>query len=269
MADRPPSVSAAVPGLSGRQQREDELSRCSRRRRRSSSGGTGRTSKKRPREGSPSPGRSSRRREESYRSSSSPSEEDRAKSPPPSAGRAHGGTPGDLRPAPAGDRSPRPGPSCWRPRSSTVAEQYRSGFGGHLSYPPLGEADDDRSSALNSLDINRDDSFRSVLALIQNFHGMEEPAGIPSTRCKASLASIYGLMSETSPAFHLPTSPLLRSLLDNNNLALSKFLEDQTVHGFLPVPSRRHSQYYLTSSYSFGTVLSPSWCDLNYFGEGN
>ena len=58
-------------------------------------------------------------------------------------------------------------------------------------------------------------------------------------------------MSETSPAFHLPTSPLLRSLLDDTNLALSKFLEDQTVHGFLPVPSRRHRRNYRTSSSSF------------------
>ena len=80
-------------------------------------------------------------------------------------------------------------------------------------------------------------TFRSVLALIRNFHSMEEPAGVPSARCKTSLASIYGLMSETSTAFHLPTSPLMRSLLDDTNLALSKFLEDQTVHGFLPVPS--------------------------------
>ena len=80
---------------------------------------------------------------------------------------------------------------------------------------------------------------------------MEEPAGIPSARYKISIASIYGLMSETYPAFHLPTSPLLRSLLDDSNLALSKFLEDQTVHGFLPVPSQRHRRYYRTSSSSF------------------
>ena len=251
MVDRPPSVSAAVPGSSGRQQREEELSRRSRRGRRSSGGGTGRTSKKRPRECSPSPGWSSRRREESYRSSSSPSEEDRAKSPPPSSGRAHGGTPGDPRPALAGDSTPRSGPSGWRPRSSAVAEWYRSGFGSHLSSPPPGEADDDRSSAFDSLDIDQDDSFQSVLALIRNFHSMEEPAGVPLARCKTSLASIYGLMSETSPSFHLPTFPLLRSLLGDTNLALSKFLEDQTVHGFSPVPNRRHRRYYRTSSSSF------------------
>ena len=58
-------------------------------------------------------------------------------------------------------------------------------------------------------------------------------------------------MSETSLAFHLPTSPLMRLLLDDTNLALSKFLEDQTVHSFLPVPSHSHRRYYRTSSSSF------------------
>ena len=102
-----------------------------------------------------------------------------------------------------------------------------------------------------SVDFDRDDSSRSVLGLIRNFHGLEEPAGVPSARCKTSLASAYGLMSEVSPAFTLPASPLVRSLLDDTNLALSKFLEDQTVHGFLPVPGRRHRRYYSTSSSSF------------------
>ena len=80
---------------------------------------------------------------------------------------------------------------------------------------------------------------------------MEEPAGVPSARCKTSLASAYGLMSKVSPAFTLPASPLVRSLLDDTNLALAKFLEDQTVHGFLPVPGHRHRSYYRTSSSSF------------------
>ena len=134
---------------------------------------------------------------------------------------------------------------------SAGAKRYCSGFGGRLSPAPSGEADDDRSSALDTLDIDRNDSFRSVLALIRNFHSMKEPAGVPSIRCKTSLASIYGLMSETSPAFHLPTSPLMWSLLDDTNLALSIFLEDQTVHGVLPMPSWRHRRYYRTSSSSF------------------
>ena len=245
----PPPASAAVPGSSGRQQRQ-ETSRPSRRRRHLSSDGTGRASKKHPRGRSLSHGPSSRRRERSYRSSSESSEVVRAETSPPRAGRAPGGTPGDFRPTPAGDRSPRPGPSGWMARSSAGAERYRSG-GGRRSPLPSGVADDDRSSAFNTVDFDRDDSFRSVLGLIRSFHNMEEPAGIPSARCKTSLVSIYGLMSESSPAFHLPTSLLMRSLLDDTNLALSKFLEDQTVHGFLPVPGRRHQSYYRTSFSSF------------------
>ena len=100
-------------------------------------------------------------------------------------------------------------------------------------------------------DLDRDDSFRSVLRLIQEFHGMEELASVTYNRCKTSLALIYRLQSESSPALHLPLSPLLGSLLEDTNLALAKFVEDQTVHGFLPVPGRRHRRYYRTSSSSF------------------
>ena len=249
VAGGPPSAFAAVPSSSGRQQRQ-EISRPSRRRRRSSSDGTDWRSKKRPRGRSPSPGPSSRYRERSYRSDSDSSGDDRAETSPPRAGCAPGGTPGDFRSAPAGDRSPRPGPSGWTPQSSARADHYRSGAG-RQSNSPSGGADDDRSNAVDTVDFDRDDSFRSVLGLIRNFHAMEEPAGAPSARCKTSLASIYGLMSETSPAFHLPVSPLVRSLLHDINLALSKFLEDQTVHGFLPLPGPRHRRYYRTSSSSF------------------
>ena len=169
---------AAVPGSSGRQLHQ-EVSHSSRHRCHSSNDGTGHTKKKRPRDCSPSPGRSSRRREESYRSSSSSSEDDGAESPPTISGCAPGGTSSDSRPAQVGDCSPGPGPLGWRQWSSAVAEQYRTGFGGQLSSSPPGEADDDCSSSLDALDIDWDDSFRSVLALIRNFHSMEEPAGVP------------------------------------------------------------------------------------------
>ena len=79
---------------------------------------------------------------------------------------------------------------------------------------------------------------------------MEEPAGVPSVRCKTSLASIYGIMTDISPAFSLPASPLVRSLLNDTNLALAKFLEDQTVHGVLPVPGRRTSSSSFPGPYS-------------------
>ena len=116
----PPAASAAVPGSSGRQQRQG-ISRPSRRRRRLSSDGTGRAQKKRPRGHSPSPGRSSRHQERSYRSSLDSSEDDRAETSPPMSGRAPGGTPGDSRPAPAGDRSFRPGPSGWNGIAQVLA----------------------------------------------------------------------------------------------------------------------------------------------------
>ena len=122
---------------------------------------------------------------------------------------------------------------------------------GRRSPGPSGEVDDDRSTTFESADFARDDSFRAVLGLIREFHDMAEPAGVPAARCKTSLASAYGLMSETSLAFTLPASPLLSTLLLDINSDLSKFLEDQTVHGFLPVPGRRHRRYYSTSTSSF------------------
>ena len=132
------SASAAVPGSSGRQQREEGASCSSRRCCRLSSSRTGRTSKRRPRDRSPSPVRSSRCREASYRSSSE--EEERVESPPPTAGHVPGGTPGVSRPTSASDCSPRLGPKGCRPRSSAPADRSRSGFGGHLSSPPPGGA---------------------------------------------------------------------------------------------------------------------------------
>ena len=111
---------------------------------------------------------------------------------------------------------------------------------------PSGVADDDRSTTFESVDFARDDSFRAVLALIREFHDMAEPATVPGARCKTSLASAYGLA-----AFSLPLSPLLSTLLVDINSDLSKFMEDQTVHGFLPVPGHRQRRYYGTSTSSF------------------
>ena len=171
-ASDPPSASAAVPGVSGLQQRR-EVSRPSRRRRRSSSDGTDRRSKKRPRGRSPSPGPSSRRRERHYRSSLSPSEDERVAASPPKAGRAPGGTPGDFRPAPADDCSPRPGPLGWTSRSSARAERYRPGAG-RRSPSPSGVADDDRSSAFETVTLTGMTPSGAVLALNRNFHSVQD-----------------------------------------------------------------------------------------------
>ena len=165
---------------------------------------------------------------------------------------------------PGRDHSPRPGPSglVLGSRSSPVVEPSCPEFGGRSSPSPSGARDEDRSSVVDSLDMDRDDSFWAVLRLIREFHSLEKPAGVPLNRCNTSLALVYRLHSESSPALHLPTSPLLRSLLEDTNSALAKFVEDQTVHGFLPVPDRRHQRYYRTSSSSFqfpqGWPRSPS-----------
>ena len=54
-----------------------------------------------------------------------------------------------------------------------------------------------------------------------------------------------------APGSYLPTFPLLQSLLEDTNSALSKFEEIQIVYGFLPVLGRRQWRYYRISSSSF------------------
>ena len=233
-----PDAPAAVPGMSGEQQRQVR-SRSRGRRSRSSDERTDRRAKKRSRRRSPSPERSSRRRGKRYRSSSDSSEDDRAVASPPRARHAHGGA--------------RAGGSTWdydSPRSYARMDPDQSGAC-RRSPGPSGLADDDRSSTFESVDFARDDSFRAVLGLIREFHDMAEPATVPGARCKTSLASAYGLAADSSPAFSLPLSPLLSTLLIDINSDLSKFLEDQTVHGFLPVPGRRQWRYYGTSTSPF------------------
>ena len=228
----------ALPSVSGEHRRRVR-SRSRGRRSRSSSDRTDRRAKKRSRRGSPSPERSSCRREKRYRSSSESSEEERAAASSPRARRAHGGA--------------RAGGSTWdygRPRSYARVDPDQSGT--HRRSPgPSGVADDDRSTTFESVDFARDDSFRAVLGLIREFHDMAEPATVPGARCKTSLASAYGLAADSYPAFSLPLSPLLSTLLIDINSDLSKFMEDQTVHGFLPVPGRRQRRYYGTSTSSF------------------
>ena len=140
------------------------------------------------------------------------------------------------------DRSPQPGPSGLGSGSlsATGADRSRSDYGGRSSPAPSGVVDDDRSSTFESVYLGKDDSFRSVLRIIREFHSLEEPASVAPNCCKTFLASVYGLQYESSPALHLPLSPLLRSLLEDTNSALSKFVENQTVHGFLPIPCRRN-----------------------------
>ena len=233
-----PDASDALPSVSGEHRRRVR-SRSRDRRSRSSDDRTDRRAKKRSRRRSPSLERSSRRREKRYRTSSDSSEDERAAASSPRARRAHGGA--------------RAGGSTWdygRPRSYARVDPDQSGMR-RRSPGHSGVADDDRSTTFESVGFARDDSFRAVLAMIREYHDMAEPATVPGARCKTSLASAYGLAADSYPAFSLPLSPLLSTLLVDINSDLSKFMEDQTVHGFLPVPGRRQRRYYGTSTSSF------------------
>ena len=223
----PPVAPAAVPSVSSEQQCWVE-SRSRERRSRSSGDRTDRRAKKRSRRRSPSSERSSRRREKRYRSSSVSSEEDRADASPPRSRRAHGGarTSGSSWDF---DRSPRPGTS----RSSAREEHYRSGAR-RRSPGPSGAADDDRSSTFESVDFARDDSFRAVLGLIREFHDMAEPATVSAARCKTSLASAYGLMSESSPAFTLPAPPCYQLSCWTLTRTCPSFWRTRPCTGFFP-----------------------------------
>ena len=167
--------------------------------------------------------------------------------PPPPAGLpgAGGGRSGCDLSAAGRDHSPRPSPSGLDlgSRSSPMAGPSRLGDGDHSSPSPSGAGDDNHSSTVDSLDLDRDDSFQAVLRLIREFQFVGTG--------KCSRTALFRLQSEPSPALHMPTSPLLRSLLEDTDSALCKFVEDQTVHGFLPMPGHRHQRYYWTSSSSF------------------
>ena len=249
-----PAGAASANASPGRHERAQESSRPEKQRRWSSGRERSCSGGKHGRGRSPSPARSASVSVSSS-SESSDSEGRVSAMPPPPSSRpgAGGGRSGSDRSASGHARSPQPGPLGLGSgvQAAPCADRSRSELTSRSSPAPLGAAEEDHDSVSGLVDLDRDDSFRSVLHLIWEFHSIEEPASVAPNRCKTSLAPIYGLQSESSPALHLPLSPLLSSLLEDTNLALAKFVEDQTVHGFLPVLGRHHRRYYKTSSSSF------------------
>ena len=80
-----------------------------------------------------------------------------------------------------------------------------------VSLQPLlsGVVEEDRDSISDSVDLDRDDSFRSVLSFIWEFHGMEELASVACNRCKTSVVPIYRLQSESSRLYTCLFPPCL------------------------------------------------------------
>ena len=105
------------------------------------------------------------------------------------------------------------------------------------------EHDGDRTESLYSVEEERDDSFTAVLDLIRRSHNLEKPAGVAPFRGKTTLAQTFGLQAEPSPALHLPSSPLVGTLVDNVNSVLAKFVEEQTPNGFIPLPMKCQRRY--------------------------
>ena len=200
------------------------------------------------------------------------SEEKVSAAPPPPFSwlGAGGGRSESARSASGCSRSPRPGPSGlgsgeW---AALRADRSHSEFYSPSSPAPSGAAEGDRDSLSSSVDLDWDDSFRSVLRLIREFQGVEELAIVAPNRCKISLVPIYGLQSESSPALHLPLSPLLGSLLKDTNLALAEFVKDQTVHGFLCSRSST-SEVLLDLLLLFPwSVYRPARCGPDHPGQG-
>ena len=182
----------------GWRKRSRESSRSERRHRRSSSGERSQSSKERRGGRSPSPARSSHLASVSASSSPASSVADiqEGAMPPPPAGRfgAGGGRSGRDCSAAGRDRSPLLGPSGLGSglRSSPVAGPSRSGNGGRSSPSPSGAGDDDRSSTVDPLDLDRDDSFWAVLRLIQEFQSLEEPASVAPTGARLILHRFSG-----------------------------------------------------------------------------
>ena len=252
-----PAGAASATASPGRCERAQESSRLERRCGHSSGRERSRSGGKRGRGRSPSPACFARLASVSASSSSESSDSvgrvSAIPSPPSSLLGAGGGRSGSDRSASGCARSPQPGPSGLGSgmRAALHADRSCSEPRGHSLPAPSGVAEEDHNSVSGSVDLDRDDLFRSVLYLIREFHSIEEPASVAPNRCKTSVAPIYRLQSESSPALHLPLSPLLSALLEDTNLALAKFVEDHTVHGLLPVPGRRHRRCYKTASSSF------------------
>ena len=113
-------------------------------------------------------------------------------------------------------------------RTSTEATPSTSGMLPRSWTSSLRDNEGECPESLYSVDEERDDSFTSVLDSIKRVNNLEKPAGVTPSRGRTTVALRHGLLSEPSPALHLPTSELLKALIRDVNSTLDKFVEEQT-----------------------------------------
>ena len=149
--------------------------------------------------------------------------------------------------------TPNQDPSATSTRAHTPGELGPSSLERSARYWPSSPRDHegDRSESLCSLEEVRDDSFTSVLDLIRRSHNLEEPASVAPLWGRTALAQKLGLQTEPSPALHLPSSPLVGTLVDDVNSFFARFVEEQTPNSFIPLPMKRQQRYYRTSNPTF------------------
>ena len=106
--------------------------------------------------------------------------------------------------------------------------------------------------------------------MIRNFHDIERPTTAIPARTATAFDQMRGLQSDRTPAFHLPTSPLLGGLIDDVNSSLARLIEDQT-NGFIPFSMKRHRRSYRTAppSLSAPYVVPPSLASLTMEKPGD
>ena len=149
---------------------------------------------------------------------------------------------------PSRDRSPQPGPSS-QTQTDAVPWERRAGLRRDArSFPAApGEEEDERAGSTEPPVLEKDAPFRQVLKSIRDYHGFPTPRETTPHPDRSAMARHLGLPLDHAPALHLPASQLTKALIDDVNVHMRKFGEDQTQGAFLPIPGCRSRRFYRTS----------------------
>ena len=83
--------------------------------------------------------------------------------------------------------------------------------------------------------------------MIQTFHDIKRPASAAPSRTATAFDQMRGLQNDPTLVLLLPTSPLLRGLIDYVSATLARLIEERS-NGFIPFPMKRHRRFYRTAT---------------------